>query len=96
MNDRKLLAFQNHTADPISVGELPHIYGEVWNYAVQAKDMNVTTSGVFKARPNRKEGVGYAVNGITANDGFAIDFGENKYSNNLPPSVSVYRFRRMA
>lgn len=58
--------------------------------------MNVTTSGVFKARPNAKEGVGYAVNAITANDGFAIDFGENKYSNNLPPSVSVYRFRRMA
>lgn len=83
-------------AHKLTVGELPHIYGEVWNYAVQAKDMNVSTSGVFKARPNGKEGVGYAVNSITANDGFAIDFGENKYSNNLPPSVSVYRFRRMA
>ena len=83
-------------AHKLTVGELPHIYGEVWNYAVQAKEMNTTTSGVFKARPNGKEGVGYAVNSITANDGFAIDFGENKHSNNLPPSVSVYRFRRMA
>lgn len=75
---------------------MPHIYGEVLDFAVQSKDQNITTNGVFKARPNGVENVGYAVNGKTANDGFAIDFGENKYSNNLPPSVSVYRFRRMA
>jgi len=83
-------------AKRIAVGELPHIYGEVWNYAVQAKDMNVTTSGVFKARPNAKEGVGYTVNSITANDGFALDFGSGKYSNNIQPSYALYRFRRIS
>lgn len=58
--------------------------------------MNVATSGVFKARPNGKEGVGYATVGMTANDGFAIDFGEGKYHNNIQPSHVVYRFKRIS
>lgn len=97
MNDRKLLAFPNHTADPISVGELP-------SHKPQAE----RNGGVpLWARCDNGSGV---VDSITVGGGawgdagkyktiddkdFAI-IGEGKYHDNLPPSTAIYRFKRVS
>lgn len=86
MNDRKLLAFPNHTADPISVGEMPnhsHTY--------------IDAPHLFSERDTSRDDIICPTgNGDTANlmEYSASNAGGNAYHNNLQPSFTVYRFKR--
>lgn len=79
----------------LTVGELPNIQGEVWNFARQGKDIQVSTSGVFSKR-NIKEGQGYATGFITDYDGISMSFGDNLHHNNTAPCVASYLWYRTA
>ena len=76
--------------------ELPHIHGDVLDFARQNPEQKLTTHGVFSApasieiitfgsNPQREQG-----------DGFVMDFGKDVPHNNLSPCVAAYGWRRTA
>lgn len=98
MNDRKLLAFPNHTADPISVGEMPsHIHANpVGGYSGWG-NINGTVGGQYaldigKASMNG-DGQAFTGPGVWSPTNAV---GGNKYHNVMQPSFTVYRFKRVS
>lgn len=83
----------------LTVDEMPHITGSVWNLALQSPDLLATCDGVFKSgkADGSKEGAAYGTN-IKNNiaEGFHIDFGANKPHNNTPLAFAVYGWYRIA
>lgn len=81
----------------ITVGELPNITGEVWNFPRQGKDQQISTSGVFFNR-KVKEGQGYATQMLPQDeyDGITMSFGNGEYHNNITPCVASNIWYRTA
>ena len=76
--------------------ELPHIRGDVLDFARQAPNQNLTTHGVFSA-PASIENVSFGSNTQSGQgDGFVMDFGKDVPHNNLSPCVAAYGWRRTA
>ena len=86
MNDRKLLAFPNHTADPISVGEMPSHSHDFIPDTLE----NGTTGGHSWFLDSGTKGDTNGVVRTTEKTG-----GDN-YHNNLQPSYGVFRFKRIS
>lgn len=81
----------------ITVGELPNITGDVWNFPRQGKDKQISTSGVFSSR-KVKESQGYATQMMPKDeyDGITMSFGNGKYHNNITPCVASNIWYRTA
>lgn len=86
-----------------------NLTGEVWNMATQSSTVNLNATGVCSTG-SRSEGVGYAVNSHTSNDGFVIDVNHShsvtgtitnsssgdQAKGNLPPYIVTYIWVRTA
>jgi len=80
----------------LTTDELPHIRGEVLDFARQDPNQKLTTHGVFSA-PASIENVSFGSNPQSGQgDGFVMDFGKDVPHNNLSPCVAAYVWRRTA
>lgn len=80
----------------ITTDELPHIRGDVLDFARQDPNQKLTTHGVFSA-PASIENVSFGSNTQSGQgDGFTMDFGKDVPHNNLSPCVAAYGWRRTA
>ena len=81
----------------MTVGELPNISGDVWNFPRQEESQQISTSGVFSNR-KVKEGQGYATKMLPHDDydGITMSFGNDLYHNNTAPCVASYLWYRTA
>ena len=80
----------------LTTDELPHIRGEVLDFARQDPNQKLTTHGVFSA-PASIEKVSFGSNPQSGQgDGFVMDFGKDVPHNNLSPCVAAYVWRRTA
>ena len=80
----------------LTTDELPHIRGDVLDFARQDPNQKLTTHGVFSA-PAFIEKVSFGSNPQSGQgDGFVMDFGKDVPHNNLSPCVAAYVWRRTA
>lgn len=80
----------------LTTDELPHIRGDVLDFARQDPNQKLTTHGVFSA-PASIENVSFGSNPQSGQgDGFVMDFGKDAPHNNLPPVIASYAWRRTA
>lgn len=80
----------------LTTDELPHIRGDVLDFARQEPNQKLTTHGVFSA-PASIENVSFGSNPQSGQgDGFVMDFGKDVPHNNLSPCVAAYVWRRTA
>lgn len=80
----------------LTTDELPHIRGDVLDFARQDPKQKLTTHGVFSA-PASIENVSFGSNPQSGQgDGFVMDFGKDVLHNNLSPCVAAYVWRRTA
>ncbi len=80
----------------LTTDELPHIRGDVLDFARQDPNQKLTTHGVFSA-PASIENVTFGSNPQREQgDGFVMDFGKDVPHNNLSPCVAAYGWRRTA
>lgn len=80
----------------LTTDELPHIRGDVLDFARQDPNQKLTTHGVFSA-PASIENVSFGSNPQSGQgDGFVMDFGKDVPHNNLSPCVAAYVWRRTA
>ena len=80
----------------LTTDELPHIRGDVLDFARQSPNQKLTTHGVFSA-PASIESVSFGSNQQSGQgDGFVMDFGKDVPHNNLSPCVAAYVWRRTA
>lgn len=80
----------------LTTDELPHIRGDVLDFARQDPNQKLTTHGVFSA-PASIENVSFGSNTQSGQgDGFTMDFGKDVPHNNLSPCVAAYGWRRTA
>jgi hypothetical protein len=80
----------------LTTDELPHIRGDVLDFARQTPNQKLTTHGVFSA-PASIENVSFGSNTQSGQgDGFIMDFGKDVPHNNLSPCVAAYGWRRTA
>ena len=80
----------------VTTDELPHIHGDVLDFAKQDPGQKLTTHGVFSA-PASIENVSFGSNPQSGQgDGFVMDFGKDVPHNNLPPVIASYGWRRTA
>lgn len=80
----------------LTTDELPHIRGEVLDFARQDPNQKLTARGVFSA-PASIENVSFGSNPQSGQgDGFVMDFGKDVPHNNLSPCVAAYVWRRTA
>lgn len=80
----------------LTTDELPHIRGDVLDFARQDPNQKLTTHGVFSA-PASIEKVSFGSNPQSGQgDGFVMDFGKDVPHNNLSPCVAAYVWRRTA
>lgn len=80
----------------LTTDELPHIHGDVLDFARQDPAQKLTTHGVFSA-PASVETVAFGSNKQSGQgDGFVMDFGKDVPHNNIPPSVCAYCWKRTA
>lgn len=80
----------------MTTDELPHIHGEVLDFARQDPNQKLTTKGVFSS-PASIENVSFGSNPQSRQgDGFIMDFGKDVPHNNLSPCVAAYVWRRTA
>jgi len=80
----------------LTTDELPHIHGDVLNFARQDPKQKLTTHGVFSA-PASIENVSFGSNSQSSQgDGFVMDFGKDVPHENLSPCVAAYGWRRTA
>uniref|UniRef100_UPI003AEFF352 phage baseplate protein n=1 Tax=Dysosmobacter sp. TaxID=2591382 RepID=UPI003AEFF352 len=80
----------------LTTDELPHIRGDVLDFARQGPNQKLTTHGVFSA-PASIENVSFGSNPQSGQgDGFVMDFGKDVPHNNLSPCVAAYVWRRTA
>ena len=80
----------------MTTDELPHIRGDVLDFARQDPNQKLTTHGVFSA-PASIENVSFGSNPQSGQgDGFVMDFGKDVPHNNLPPVIASYGWRRTA
>ena len=80
----------------LTTDELPHIRGDVLDFARQDPNQKLTTHGVFSA-PASIENVSFGSNPQSGQgDGFVMDFGKDVPHNNLSPCVAAYGWRRTA
>ena len=78
----------------LTTDELPHIRGDVLDFARQDPNQKLTTHGVFSA-PASIENVSFGSNPQSGQgDGFVMDFGKDVPHNNLPPVIASYGWRR--
>lgn len=92
MNDRKLLAFPNHTADPISVGELAKHYHADIAYSNPSGPFFSCNKTTDKSKYSWH--IPYEDGG--GRDGYNTGYqGGDSYHNNIQPSSAVYRFKRI-
>lgn len=76
--------------------ELPHIHGDVLDFARQDPAQKLTTHGVFSA-PASVETVAFGSNKQSGQgDGFVMDFGKDVPHNNIQPSAAAYCWKRTA
>lgn len=80
----------------LTTDELPHIHGDVLDFARQNPEQKLTTHGVFSA-PASIDNVTFGSNPQREQgDGFVMDFGKDVPHNNLSPCVAAYGWRRTA
>lgn len=80
----------------LTTDELPHIHGDVLDFARQDPGQKLTTHGVFSA-PASIENVSFGSNSRSGQgDGFVMDFGKDVPHNTLSPCVAAYVWRRTA
>lgn len=80
----------------LTTDELPHIRGDVLDFARQDPNQKLTTHGVFSA-PASIENVSFGSNPQSGQgDGFVMDFGKDVPHNNLSPCLAAYGWRRTA
>ena len=80
----------------VTTDELPHIHGDVLDFAKQDPGQKLTTHGVFSA-PASIENVSFGSNSRSGQgDGFVMDFGKDVPHNTLSPCVAAYVWRRTA
>lgn len=80
----------------LTTDELPHIRGDVLDFARQDPNQKLTTHGVFSA-PASIENVSFGSNSQSGQgDGFVMDFGKDVPHNNLSPCVAAYGWKRTA
>lgn len=80
----------------LTTDELPHIRGDVLDFARQSPTQKLTTHGVFSA-PASIESVTFGSNPQSGEgDGFVMDFGKDVPHNNLQPVIASYAWRRTA
>ena len=80
----------------LTTDELPHIRGDVLDFARQDPNQKLTTHGVFSA-PASIENVSFGSNPQSGQgDGFVMDFGKDVPHNTLSPCVAAYVWRRTA
>ena len=79
-------------AHKLTVGEMPHITGEIgqflkWNaQQSQSGVLHTTSTGVQFPSAESQNCIGAII---------GISFGNDEYHNNLPPSLVVFRFKRI-
>ena len=80
----------------VSTDEMPHIHGDVLDFARQDPNQKLTTHGVFSA-PASIENVSFGSNPQSSQgDGFVLDFGKDVPHENLPPCTAAYAWMRTA
>ena len=80
----------------LTTDELPHIRGDVLDFARQDPNQKLTTHGVFSA-PASIENVSFGSNPQSGQgDGFVMDFGKDVPHNNIQPVIASYGWRRTA
>ena len=80
----------------IAVGELPNIVGRIMNICAQDKNVGVNSDGVFSSFSRGSAGRPSASTYDAKDDSVNLNFGDDKYHNNVSACIAAYVWQRTA
>jgi hypothetical protein len=80
----------------VTVGELPNIVGRIMNICAQDKNVGVSSDGVFSSFSNGSAGRPSASTYDAKADSVNLNFGDDKYHNNVSACIAAYVWQRTA
>ena len=80
----------------LAVGELPNIVGSIMNICAQNKNVGVSSDGVFSSFSSGGAGRPSASTYDAKADSVKLNFGDDKYHNNVSACIAAYVWQRTA